>query len=528
MRKCVEHDPACASIGAVTTQPPAPPRLRLLIDTNVCIAVEPYAGTLEPQLTAASELLRLVNQQGHRILVHPATRDDLLEGQDAARRTQRLAELKKFEMLDEVPVPAALTARAGVSEPGSNDHRDLRLLAALNAHAVTYLVSEDARLHRRAQRAGLEGVLGIDETVHLLRGFIPSVVPPPPRVEPIAAYALDTEQRIFDSLRADYDGFDKWLDKIRADSENRDCLIVRDPDGQYAALALIKRQEPDCAYPIRQPVRKIATFKVAERHGRNKYGELLLKAIFSSALPQDVATLYVTVLPKHQPLIDFFHDFGFKQIASQTELNELILTKPRRLDASADRLSPLQHHVRYGPPALDTSGRLWIVPIRPVWHQQLFPDAPNDDASTGQLVLPGLDRRTQTHPWGNALRKAYLCNSNVGGIAPGDTVLFYRSLSSQAVLAVGVVEDTLRSADPNEILSFVGRRTVYTPVEVASLCRSVRGCLAIMFRQDRFIDPPWLLSELQQHGVLTKGPQSIKELRGRGATWVRSQLEESL
>ena len=105
-------------------------------------------------------------------------------------------------------------------------------------------------------------------------------------------------------------------------------------------------------------------------------------------------------------------------------------------------------------------------------------------------------------------------------------MLFYRSQDSRAVAAVGVVEETLRTSDPVAVMGFVGRRTVYRPDEIVDMCRSVATVLAILFRQDRFVDPVWSLSELQANGVLSGWPQSITQVRGRGAAWVHSRLTE--
>jgi hypothetical protein len=75
-------------------------------------------------------------------------------------------------------------------------------------------------------------------------------------------------------------------------------------------------------------------------------------------------------------------------------------------------------------------------------------------------------------------------------------------------------------------MSFVSRRTVYTPTDVRRLCERVGGVLAVLFRQDRFIDPHWELSELQANAVVTAWPQSITQVRGRGAQWVNDRLTE--
>jgi Acetyltransferase (GNAT) family len=501
-------------------------RLRLLLDTNVYIAVEPFSGSTEAGLARAATLVRLASEQGHTLLVHPATRDDLLEGKDSDRRRQRLAELNKYSMLAESPITTSLEQRAGASTPGSNDHRDLRLLAALAGHAATYLISEDARLRRRARRADLrDATLTIDEAIALLEGLRPENPTPPPHVTEIPAYALDVEQDIFDSLRGDYGPeFDRWLDMVRADSERRICLIVLDDNEKYAALAILK-QEDDCEYGFRAPVIKISTFKVAAHHAGAKYGELLLKSIFRISARKHVSTLYVEVFRKYEPLVDLFDVFGFQKSSHLTSRNELVLVKDLVRPADSSEYGPLDFHVLFGPPAIQTTVRSFVVPIIPKWHGMLFPDSPVEPPYS-QMPLPGLDIESENHPSGNALRKAYLCNSNTEALEPGDILLFYRSHDLKAITTVGVVESTVRSADPQEIMTYVGRRTVYRPDEIVTMCRSVRGVLAILFRQDRFIEPPWQLAELQAYGVLRAWPQTIVGVGEKGCTWIRHQLDE--
>ena len=355
---------------------PSPPRqrLKLLLDSNVFIAVEPYAGAMEPSIAAAAQLVRLANEQGHLLCLASATRDDLLQGRDRDRRAQRIAEIEKFHQLSEVPIDSGLVAAAGVSAPGSNDHRDLRILAALRAGAASHLVTEDHRLRRRADRAGLgDAVLSIVEAVDLLKRFIPLSVEPPPRVSRIPTYAIDIEQPIFDSIRAEYTGFDDWLDKVRADSDNRTCFLVTDA-GKYAAIALLK-SETDCTYSLPSPVTKISTFKVEQSHAGVKYGEFLLKAVLKEASDLGVASLYVEVLPTHPETIDFFNDFGFNESSSKTYRNESVLTKLMRIAAPVDlECSDLEYHIWFGPPALRPSQNMFVVPIQPKWHDQLFPE----------------------------------------------------------------------------------------------------------------------------------------------------------
>ena len=215
--------------------------------------------------------------------------------------------------------------------------------------------------------------------------------------------------------------------------------------------------------------------------------------------------------------------FGFEPLPARSAKGELVLAKRLRPGPDGEGLTPLEHHVRYGPPAIADGTRLFAVPIVPRWHDELFPDAPR--LATPRPTLPGLEVMV-THPWGNAIRKAYLSKSRTGLLRQGDTLMFYESRPVQAVRAVGVVEDVLPSADPNEIVAFGGRRTVYGFREIETMCRqSVDGVLAVLFRQDRFVDPPWDLGTLTANGVLRSWPpQTISRVPDGRSGWILAQL----
>lgn len=505
----------------------APPTLRLLLDTNVVIALEPFDGPLEAGLHAAVALQRLASEQGHGLFVHPATRDDLLQGDHSMRHHQRLAVLAKYQELFDTPVSHALSRTIGEQAQGSNGQRDLRILSGLHSGAVNYLVTNDRGLRRWAGRVGLGHLaLTVTDAVDLLQGLSPALTEPPPLVERLPAYALDADDSIFASIRDAYAGFDAWMAQVRQDHLNRRCLVVRpSPGGPYAAIGLAKLGEPGATYDLPDPVIKVSTFKVGEAYRGQKYSELLLKALFQLAAEHDAASMYVEVFQEQDILINQLINFGFIQTAHRTSRGEIVLAKLLHPQGGGgSNLGPLDYHIRYGPPALTSRGATFIVPIQPRWHTQLFPDAPVASPS-GQLALTELGRTVR--PWGNALRKAYLCHSKIGALAPGDTLLFYRSQDRRSVDAVGVVENTLRSADPAAVLAFVGQRTVYSAEDIRRMCGRPGGLLAILFRQDRFLEPPWSLVDLQVAGAVRSWPQSIAAVREEGLGWVHDQLNAS-
>ncbi|MGL5823704.1 MAG: GNAT family N-acetyltransferase, partial [Nocardioides sp.] len=362
-------------------------------------------------------------------------------------------------------------------------------------------------------------VLSLADAVTLLAGFEPTELTPPPRVSTVPCYTLNPEDNIFAGLRSDYPEFDRWFAKVRQQSDTRQCFVVEE-DGVYAALALLKF-ERDCEYAIEKPVVKISTFKVSEDHSGVKYGELLLKAILQSLTATETASLYVEVLPSHPEVLDFLAEFGFVDQGDRSSLGEHVVTKFLRPSENGGQHTDLEHHVLFGPPALLCRQRIFAVPIEPRWHDQLFPEKASRHQSA-QLALFGASEG-ETHPWGNAIRKAYLCNAASNEVEAGDVLLFYRS-GDQLFSAVGIVEDILRSDDATEVMQFVGRRTVYTASEITDMARRARGVLALRFRQDRFLEPPITLNDVKMAGALRSWPQSITRLRQQGMAWIRDML----
>jgi hypothetical protein len=279
---------------------------------------------------------------------------------------------------------------------------------------------------------------------------------------------------------------------------------------------MIVKDETDRPYGLPGNVLKLSTFKVTdEAHGR-RYGELLLKTLFAHAHHHGHDAIYVTVFDKHATLIELLTAFGFRD-HGESDLGERVLVKRRRPGGLEGITDPLDFHIAYGPPAIDPRAPHFMVPVEPRWHDLLFPEY-----VAQQSLFSG------EHPFGNALRKAYLCNAPTRQLGPGATLFFYRSHNLPAVTAVGVVEQVLESRDPEEIARLVGRRTVYTLDEIAEKCRVARPVLAILFRQDRLLEQPWPRRDLDAAGVLNRHPQSITEVhREEGRRWLQERLNGS-
>lgn len=492
-----------------------------LIDSNIAIASDPLSHKLETGAESAVQFMRLATTHHHDVRTHEGSRTDFARISDPERRQARLTLFERYAPLGSPPaISVEQENQLGRPAAGSNDEVDQLLLAAVVGDAAEYLITQDVGLHRKARRMGVaDRVLTLSDAIAMIRALHADLPSPPPAVRRVKTHELNLGDPIFDGLKEDYglEVFTEWFK--RAARGQRDALVI-DGDGEHAAISILKR-EPTGEHGLPGPRLKVCTFKVADGYSGQKYGELLLKAIFEQAHTERYAGLFVTVLEKQEALIALLEEFGFRAIPEvRTTVGELVFEKPHG-PVEDPSMSALEYHARYGPPALRLTGQnSFVIPIEPRWHRVLFPDAEPIEEDTLFPAALGLT----TQPFGNALRKAYLCNAPSRLLQPGDPLLFYRSSDEKAVHVVGVCEDTLVTRDPAEIVAAVGRRTVYSLQEIDNLA-SRNEVLVVMFRQDRILRPdPITLSELIGSRVLSSWPQSITQTRPEGTAWLAQRL----
>lgn len=489
--------------------------MRFLFDTNILIPLEPTSPEdTEAGTPYAADLLRLIQECGQIACRHPSIRVDLARDKDVQRREMRLALLRKYP---EVPHPPAVSnhlARIiGNSIQGSNEHCDDLLIAALFGDAVDWLVTEDIGIHKKAARVGIaDRTLTVAAALQVVSDLSEKHVLPPPRVERTLAHALDMQDPILDGLRKDYfPEFDEWLKKCKR--ENRITWIVRNHESTKVAAFCIVNEEMAPPRELCGKVLKICTFKVSQESLGYRYGELLLKTIFEHAIENRYDWAFVTVFEHHPQLIKLLEDFGFSFLPERKSNGEIIFAKPMSEQAEDDiTLSTIEYHVRYGPRRIRFSAdSAYLVPIRPNYSDRLFPET--------SIQLPMFD---DSNPCGSAIRKAYLCNSSIKSLRKGASLFFYRSEERQGLIAIGVVEETLHSRKPDEIARIVAKRTVYSLMDIETLCK--QEVLVILFRQARVFSPEVRDVEVLNAGVMLKAPQSIMKIRKEGSAWIQTLI----
>lgn len=489
--------------------------MKFLIDTNVFIPLEPTnTRDIEEMTEGTTRLSRLAIKHNHQLFLHPEVITDISRDSNESRSILRKIQASKYPLLSNPPqAPSDLLQTLGNPERGTNDWVDNQLLVALAANAVDFLVTEDKRLHKKAIRIGLaDRTTTIQEAVSIVVDLSETAPKPPPAVQSIKAYGLNPTDPVFDSLREDYPGFDAWFQK--SCREHRQSWRIEASGGEISGFCIVNK-EKDTLQGLEGKVLKICSLKVSEFHNGFKFGELLLKSVFNYAVENNYDWIFITVFEKHGRLLRLLNDFGFTDVPSKTHLGEKILAKSMNpITEIALAISNLEYNVRYGPYFFNMEAIPWyVVPIRPQYSNILFPE-------TNPY---GIESESVT-PYGNAIRKAYLCGANVYPPPPGSVLLFYRSTSSVGAIAIGITESCARLTTASEIARTVGKRTVYTLRDIEKMCESRPWILTILFRQARVFDQVISRSELEENLVFSRPPQSIMEIRSEGKEWMKNRL----
>ena len=492
--------------------------MKLLLDTNAIIPAEPVSpDNIESQSPVVADLIRLIAEGKHDHFIHPASIEELAGDQDLSRREVRRILISKYPRLPAPPstIPDAILEKLGNTSLNKHDRADCLLLACVVADAVDYLVTDDRGIHRKASQLDVgERVLCISEAVTALRGLLEKIPSPPPAVDRVLCHEINQQDPIFSSLRKDYKKFDDWLQKCKL--EHRPAWVVKAHGNSYAGICIMKI-EKESGHGLECPTLKICTFKVSDQHRGRRYGELLLKAVFSYISNNNIKSTYLTVYEHHRELVRLLEAFGFQQIDVNANGESVMAKQFRGNEIDIEALSCLEAHIRFGPPFIKFDGNnVFIVPIQPQWHSLLFPEL------TLQTSL-----FAGSYPFGNSIMKAYLCHANTRSINPGDILLFYQSKQAKSVSSLGVVEKTLISAEESEIKRFVGKRTVFSSSDIIKMCDGRKKVLAILFRQDRNLSTPLTLDKLKEVGLLNGPPMSIVEAKEPGISWLSAKIAQS-
>jgi len=482
--------------------------MRILLDTNIFIYREQdkvVSGDL-------ATLLWILNELRIELLVHPLSIRELRRDPDEKRRDVNLSKVQTYSVLQRPPDPVHDAAYGQKVGPAKSHHDvvDDALLYSVYKNSVDFFITEDRGIHKKAPGIGVDDrVFLISEAVDHFTRYLPSksVVQTPPALTREFVYNLNLDDPIFDTLKSDYPGFDRWFDKISR--QGRECYINKRSDGSLGALLIYKiEDEPIPSHPPLPQKRrlKIATMKVT--HVGYKIGELLIKVSIDIALRNGIYEIYLTHFTEPEDrLVELISEYGFFRVGvlKKGGKDEDVFLKQLCVPKAKDTIpSPVEISQWYYPSLYDGGEvRKYIVPIQPEFHDRLF-----TDFSDRQARLPEYDGDFVIE--GNTIKKAYLSHSRIRKMRPGDIVLLYRSGDKQAVTSIGVIDAIHTNVATNdEIFRIIGKRSVYSKDEIE---RSIKPLTVILFRHHFHLNHYIPLTELKDSGILLGPPQSITEI----------------
>ena len=136
--------------------------------------------------------------------------------------------------------------------------------------------------------------------------------------------SIDLEDPFFDSLKKDYEGFEKWFHK----KGNEQAFVRYDEDNHLQGFLYLKDESDsvdDKITPLMTPKKrlKVGTFKI-DAHS-TRLGERFVKKIMDKGVYEGYEEAYVTIFSKQDGLISLLKKFGFKDYGTKGE--ELVLVK---------------------------------------------------------------------------------------------------------------------------------------------------------------------------------------------------------
>lgn len=493
--------------------------MRILIDTNIFI----YREDDHILPNNLINLLQILNKLKVEILIHPKSIEEIKRDLNENRKKVVLSKLSTYTLLESPPDQSKdnnfLNIVGYPSKP--NDHIDNTILYSIYRDTVDFLITEDKGIHKKALRLNIkERVLSLDDALGIFeKGSHNERIGHPPALKEEVVYNLDINDPFFNSLKEEYGrlNFEKWFKDISRKA--RKCWVHFNEDNSIGALLIykIENESIDDATPY-LPTKnrlKLSTFKVTQTG--YKVGELFIKLSIKYALKNNLFEMYLTHFTKSDDyFVDLISEYGFHKVAIKKNGEDIYLKELLVDKESIKSLPPTEICKKFYPNFYDGNQvKKFIVPIRPEYHERLFIEYKGRQTTLpehiGEFIIEG-----------NTIKKAYLSNSRITKISPGDLLLFYRSGDKRELTSLGVVENIFpRLQDKDEIMRYVGKRTVYSVEEIEEMAKDPTS--VILFTSHFYLSNSLKLANLIEMDVVKGATQSITQISHENYLKIKSR-----
>lgn len=440
--------------------------MRILLDTNIIIYRE--ANTIVH--SEIGVLFGWLDKLNYLKCIHPITVNEIEKNPNPKTVNTFKAKLASYHLIKTyAPDTAEIISLRQNFDHNQNDHNDSTLLNELASGRVDFFITEDRKLHRKAD------FIGLSDKIFTIDGFLEKVVSENPEFADYKILSIKKEyfgniplaDPFFDSFRNDYPKFDDWFKK-KGDELAYYCT---NEINQVIAFLFLKVENTDESYndisPQFLPKKrlKIGTFKVSSNGF--KLGERFIKIIFDNALLFKVDEIYVTIFDHGDNklrLIKLLKDWGFTQYGEKNSSagKEIVLVR----DLSKEHAKSINEpKLRY--PFFSNNTNKLIVPIYPAYHTELFPDSILNNESPNDFI--------ELKPNRNAISKVYISRSYKRNMQKGDVIVFYRTASygqsawyTSVTTTIGVIENIVTNIrDENHFIELCRKRSVFSDQELA-------------------------------------------------------------
>jgi predicted nucleic acid-binding protein len=434
--------------------------MRVLLDTNVIIHRE--ANYVVKDMIGS--LFYWLDKLKHEKYIHPSSIDEIRQHKDPKVVATFEKKLQSYNVLKTLaPDSSVMVAIRQKYDTTPNDIIDSSLLNELYSERVDILITEDKKIHTKAN------ALGLSDKVFKIDAFLEKAVAENPDLVDYDVLSvrqeyfgnIDIQDPFFDSFKRDYPGFEKWFNRKAQEI----AYICKGEDNSILAFLYIKTESKDENYNDIQPVLepkyrlKIGTFKVTINGF--KLGERFLKIVFDNALQYRVDEIYVTIFDRtidQKRLIELLQEWGFLFHGKKGEENVYTRNFRPGFNLSNPQLTY---------PYFSRTTRKFIVPIYPEYHTELFPDSILRTESSKDFI--------ENRPNRNALSKVYISRSYERSLKRGDMIVFYRTKTADGsayytsvTTTVGIVQEVITKIDNlKHFISLCKRRSVFTDADLA-------------------------------------------------------------
>lgn len=403
------------------------------------------------------QLFRWIESLKYDKVIHQITVDEINRLKNKETLKTMNIKLDAYQTLKTIaPESVEIEAVKEKYDSNANDINDTLILNEVFEDRVNILITEDKKIHKKAK------ILGIEERVFTINNFLEKVLSENPDLIDYKVLSvqqkyfgdIDISDSFFDTFREDYDGFNGWF-KSKSEKIAYVCYYQE----KLGAFLYIKTEDESEDYsditpklPSKKRL-KIGTLKVTLNGV--KIGERFLKIIFDNAIKRKVDEIYVTIYdkrPGQQLLINLLCEYGFEQWGTKStpKGNEMVFV--RKLEkGKADMANPRKTF-----PFISRESTIFIVPILPEYHTELFPDSILNTEDKGDYI--------DNVPHRNSIRKSYISHSKNKNLKSGDIIVFYRvgetspKKYSSTATTIGIVEEVHTNIKSFEELKTVSRR----------------------------------------------------------------------